>query len=762
MPHELIYTSAPRGLRPGTTGYCTVAHTPGLDPNLAEQLQALSHFRHLHVGDDPNRNGNPIAFAHSILTLGYRVYHVVSRVADSGLDHSGRSNFLAHHVVFDTDSIPDVGPAWLCEQRFFVQKWDRQPSQIPDDRAIPSGRDEARVCRTWAKLAGDAGWGGVLAAATNAAEPAYIIYEPGQDVIGLVSESMALLPLESRWNVTFNTYFTGGAVRTTCQWRCVPVDSAEAKEALTQRRGLIIRIDQPMRGEPSGPLVEAARKGFAAEETPIRRAVPSATVRSTRTSSRPAAIDLPDPEPDFEPESLPMPAPRIRRREQEPEPEVEESSEMTVYSNPPKAAGKSSLGPLILGLLLGGLLAFAFTTLVELAAGKSILGFLGVKSKDEEDAKKEVTRLEGELSSKSAEVTRATERSGTLSSDLRSTRDQLSARAKELNELTERYDKLNQEHESLKNKPVSGQIGFFASIREQVKEHHRNQELATTRAEIEKLKTEIMGLQTRLMNAGNVAVAPSLPVQRLDKINLGGQPNYDLFRVKLSDNAKPRLELFGLPPDMEMTPLGDGNRIRITSKETGFDGTLEVGKDGQVRIVDGKNMDRHPVLGAAVIKVTSGEESPPAYRQLFWPTYAPSSGLTAEMPKGSPTEGPKRRYVFDYSTRLGALLRPEVESLKNTTQLAGRHARIGVDKKIYDLEPGADAAAIENRAGKDDPALKLTVEGGRVVIDVTFPAGVLAPDRCDIAALEIVRIIKEDKERNFPGYSQELLRLYPK
>jgi hypothetical protein len=414
-------------------------------------------------------------------------------------------------------------------------------------------------------------------------------------------------------------------------------------------------------------------------------------------------------------------------------------------------------------LVLGGLLALAFTTLLELAAGKSLLGFLGVKSKEEEDAKREVSRLESELSSKSSELTRMSKDTDGLNGSLRSTRQQLSERAGELKGLTERYEKLLQDHETLKNKPEdNGASGFFAQMHDRAIAHHRNGELAATQAEMEKLKDEIKGLKTRLEMAGNVAVSTSLPVQRLDKINLGGQPNLDLFRVKLGDNAKPRLEVFGLPPDMEVSVLGDGNRLRITSKETGFDGTLEVGKDGLVRIVDGKNMDRHPLLGAAVIKVVSGDENPPAYRQLFWPTYAPSSGLSADLPKGAPTDGPKRRYVFDYSTRLGALLRPEVEALKNTTQLAGRHARIGIDKKYYDLEPGADPAAIENRGGKDDPAIKLTVEGGRVVLDVTFPAGVLAPERCEIAALEIVRIIKEDKDKGFPGYNQELLRLYPK
>ena len=94
MPHELIYTSAPSGLRPGSTGYCTVAQTPGLPTDLAEQLEALSHFRHLKVGDDPNRNGNPLAFAHSILTMGYRVHPQVEKAFDLGVPQKRKRQLI--------------------------------------------------------------------------------------------------------------------------------------------------------------------------------------------------------------------------------------------------------------------------------------------------------------------------------------------------------------------------------------------------------------------------------------------------------------------------------------------------------------------------------------------------------------------------------------------------------------------------------------------------------------------------------------------
>ena len=44
MALELIYTSAVRGLRAGTSGFCTVAMTKGLPPALVPRLEALGIF----------------------------------------------------------------------------------------------------------------------------------------------------------------------------------------------------------------------------------------------------------------------------------------------------------------------------------------------------------------------------------------------------------------------------------------------------------------------------------------------------------------------------------------------------------------------------------------------------------------------------------------------------------------------------------------------------------------------------------------------
>jgi hypothetical protein len=45
MSQELHYTSVPRGLRPGSRGFCIVAVTAQMPGALAERLEALSSYQ---------------------------------------------------------------------------------------------------------------------------------------------------------------------------------------------------------------------------------------------------------------------------------------------------------------------------------------------------------------------------------------------------------------------------------------------------------------------------------------------------------------------------------------------------------------------------------------------------------------------------------------------------------------------------------------------------------------------------------------------
>jgi hypothetical protein len=64
MAHELIYTSAPRGLRNGSQGFCTVAMTAQMPQALASQLEALSGYKPIYSPGQANAALNPPAYAH--------------------------------------------------------------------------------------------------------------------------------------------------------------------------------------------------------------------------------------------------------------------------------------------------------------------------------------------------------------------------------------------------------------------------------------------------------------------------------------------------------------------------------------------------------------------------------------------------------------------------------------------------------------------------------------------------------------------------
>ncbi len=268
MSQELIYTSAPRGLKPGSQGFCTVVSTQGISASLVQRLEALSGYRHVFPPQDPNARLNPVLFSHLIFSLAGRRCHVLSRVCDAGLDHTQRTNKFAHHVVLDPRELVPGGPAWLLAAPGFMQStWDGVPKVLPAGRRPPAANSPAAICRAWQQITGDAGWGGALAetASPGASRPAVIIFRPGIDPLPLLAESLALLPPESRWNVSFCTYFNKLPPGLECQWRCVLEGSPEAIANQRLPGALGHRLGKAAGSAAESPLVAggANRRGAA-------------------------------------------------------------------------------------------------------------------------------------------------------------------------------------------------------------------------------------------------------------------------------------------------------------------------------------------------------------------------------------------------------------------------------------------------------------------------------------------------------------------
>ena len=278
MSQELLYTSAPRGLKPGSRGFCTVLSTQGMAAPLATALEGLSGYRPIYPAGDERANRNPVVYSHLKLQAAGRTSNVLSRIADFGLDYSQRANKLAHHVVLDKTELLPGGPASLLSMRDFMrEEWAGEPKVVALKPVKREGRLASGPCRAWEELTGDAGWAGVLAESflRDPARLVILLFAPGQDILPLFVEALSLLPAERRWDVTFSTYFTGLAPSTTCVWRALVHDSKEAHESLRFVNALRLDLTSGSLGRATGDaLVEAARTGVRPHDAKPRPAPP--------------------------------------------------------------------------------------------------------------------------------------------------------------------------------------------------------------------------------------------------------------------------------------------------------------------------------------------------------------------------------------------------------------------------------------------------------------------------------------------------------
>ncbi|MBO7679571.1 MAG: hypothetical protein J6S75_07885, partial [Thermoguttaceae bacterium] len=272
MALELIYTSAEAGIKPGTHGFCTVAASRELPAPLASTLESLSGYRHLFPPKTPDARLNPVACSHMTFPFNGKPIHIVSRIADAGLDYTDRTNKIAHHLVLQRGDLIEAGPAALFGMpNLFVKAWKSKPTIFPNAKTIPAMNIEAAVCKTWDRLGGDPGWGGVLAGSVLQRRPVSIVAAVGMDLLELFQEAIALLPVKRRWEATFSTYYSKLPPGVEALWKGVLTGSAEEGFVRAIPRVLILDLTRPLGDisrycgdEATAALVEAARTGKAA------------------------------------------------------------------------------------------------------------------------------------------------------------------------------------------------------------------------------------------------------------------------------------------------------------------------------------------------------------------------------------------------------------------------------------------------------------------------------------------------------------------
>ena len=233
MPQQLIYTSAPRGVVAGRSGHCTVARSATMREALMLQLEKLSYYQHLSLSGGQER---PIHSCRVVDIRGSR-FHVLSRIQDAGLDFTGRTNFIAHHLVFTPEEVRQFpSPAVILRGwSGWVKSWPKEPQllEIEDWSGLTGLSGNVSVPATnWQQVTGDAVNGfGLLESRAGIAFRVDNLTE--EQILALFAESLELLELRdprrdfraTAWLYTFTTSMQEQDNPADFRWRCLHSDN---------------------------------------------------------------------------------------------------------------------------------------------------------------------------------------------------------------------------------------------------------------------------------------------------------------------------------------------------------------------------------------------------------------------------------------------------------------------------------------------------------------------------------------------------------
>ena len=325
--YELIYTSVPRGLIPGRSGFCTVAMTEGMPPNLVVPLENLSGYNFNYIDGLLPPALNPACCYYIKMRYGNQHLHVAGRVAPNGLDYSQRNNKIAHHILFESaEEMKNLsgGVAGLfLKGGVFNEGYTGEPALLPF-RKVPLCLQRGGLpARKWAELAGHAGFAAMAAEQfkNSPDRPLYLIYPAGtstNDLLELVMEVCALLNDHVRNYFTFSTYFGSGNASADCFLRMVPEFSPLVNNLRRFHRSEIIELGQD--NELPDMVDDEALYEYACTGKPPVRVMPNDdqtlshnTIRIITDSTLPRTqkIVLPEPEDDT---AITIPPPQENRK----------------------------------------------------------------------------------------------------------------------------------------------------------------------------------------------------------------------------------------------------------------------------------------------------------------------------------------------------------------------------------------------------------------------------------------------------------------
>jgi hypothetical protein len=210
-------------------------------------MEQNSGYRPVFPPNSPNAEKNPVAFSYMQIRIAGQMKYLLSRVAYAGLDYSGRSNKIAHHILteeHERSGIPGGPVSILMNDKEMCSEWKEEPKELDQRKPTPVELIPGPATK-WAEILGDAGWAGVIAEWFKMGkEQVYVVFEPGQEILPLVQEISQLLDEDERWKFTFNTYFIASTPGIKCFLRfCVKGSEIAEKAERLPKIPLVLHLE---------------------------------------------------------------------------------------------------------------------------------------------------------------------------------------------------------------------------------------------------------------------------------------------------------------------------------------------------------------------------------------------------------------------------------------------------------------------------------------------------------------------------------------
>ncbi|MGZ0654438.1 GAP1-N2 domain-containing protein [Coraliomargarita sp. W4R72] len=295
MADQLIFTSSVTGIKPGASGYCSVLRSPGIRPALEQALEKISVFEHGRC------NQGRMVYTYRKLDIRDKAYFVLSRISDAGKDYTGRTNFLAHHLAFAKEELPDVSPAdLLLHWPNWCQQWAGDPREEPvDTSAFDAVIRTQPPVRLWKEQA--AGVDGAVKLASDTGTSFILRSNASSDesLLQLIAEAFAVRTKFNKssayaWTTTFSVGLAVTGSAKSFKWLVLRASDDYSLSGA----GTVLDLDTTLAGASSSneELIAIAKEGqfrpppkpipLTQQDTPVQRSVP---IQGGRTSQQPAA-----------------------------------------------------------------------------------------------------------------------------------------------------------------------------------------------------------------------------------------------------------------------------------------------------------------------------------------------------------------------------------------------------------------------------------------------------------------------------------------